>query len=140
MKMLCAGVAGLSLCLCPASAQDNSSRLSPPVNVVKPAPAPEAGLTSGEGLTGPPQTMLIEEDGTVKFLTPQEAAALFLPDPAASRFSIDLNRPADGPDSLGIEVTGADITESTTPDGSTRTLRGEPIDGSLARLLTITKD
>ena len=138
MKTLSMMAAGLGLCAFSAAAQEPATRLSPPVNVVQSANASEAAATSGAALQR--QSMVIEEDGTVRFLTPQEAADLFLPAETASRFDIELDQPAAGTDSLRIEVSGARITDSTSADGSTRILRIEPADGSPGQLITITKD
>ena len=134
MKMLASLAAGLGLLVLPAAAQGEAQRLAPPVNVLQPQAAPAP--VEGEKVTQR-QSMVIEEDGTVRFLTPQEAADLFLP---ASEFNVELDQPADAPDSLRIEVSGAEISETRTPDGGTRILRVVPEDGSPAWLITITKD
>ena len=141
MKTLCMLAASVGFGLLSATAQDEGARLSPPVNVVRPAEAAEAATASGN--MQPRQSMVIEENGAVRFLTPEEAAEVFVPAESPARpgkFSVDLDQAADGPDSLTIEVTGAEITESVTPDGTTRILRIEPDDGSPAQLITITKD
>ncbi len=134
MKMLASLAAGLGLLVLPAAAQGEAQRLAPPVNVLQPQAAPAP--VEGEKVTQR-QSMVIEEDGTVRFLTPREAADLFLP---ASEFNVELDQPADAPDSLRIEVSGAEISETRTPDGGTRILRVVPGDGSPAWLITITKD
>lgn len=138
MKMLGSLAAGVCLCVLPAAAQDTGGRLSPPVNVVQAAPA--AGVASEAGAGMQRQSMVIEEDGTIRFLTPEEAANLFIPVGAESQFYVDLNQSPGGPDSLRIEVSGAEITDLASPDGATRILRIEPDDGSPARMITITKD
>ena len=137
MKLLGSLAAGLCLCVLPAAAQEGGSRLSPPLNVVQ---ASEVGTAPGAADTAPRQSMVIEEDGTVRFLTPQEAASLFIPPGATSTFNVRLEQSDSGSDSLHIEVTGAEITESVTSDGGTRVLRIVPDDGSPAQLVTITKD
>lgn len=138
MKTLGCLAAGACLCALPAAAQDAAGRMSPPVNVVQVAPAAGVASEAGAGLQR--QSMVIEEDGTVRFLTPEEAADLFIAPDAGSRFSVDLDQSPAGPDSLRIEVSGAEITDLTSPDGATRILRIEPDDGSPAQLITITKD
>lgn len=137
MTMLRGLVAGLCACALPAHAQAPEARLSPPVNVVAALPAPGE---EDSGTAGQRQSMVIEEDGTVRFLTPAEAAELFIPADADSRFIVDLDSRPEGPDSLRIEISGAEITATVSPDGSTRIFRIEPDDGSPARLVTITKD
>lgn len=140
MKTISMTIAGLGLCALSAAAQQSGGTLSPPVNVVQAANTSETARTSGMGEAQQRQSMVIEEDGTVRFLTPQEAAELFLPSGTASRFDIDIDQPASGAGSLRIEVSGAHITDSISSDGSTRILRIEPVDGSPGRLITITKD
>nr|WP_321359653.1 hypothetical protein [uncultured Hyphomonas sp.] len=133
MKTLASLAAGLGLLGLPAAAQ-TTSRLSPPLNVVQPRTAPDSSEVT------PRQSMIIEEDGTVRFLTPAEAADVFLPSDQASAFNVELDQPAGAPDSLRIEVSGAEISETLTPDGDTRILRVVPEDGSPSWLITITKD
>ena len=143
MKMLASMAAGACLCVLPAGAQERSHRLSPPVNIVQspPAQAQTPGDTPAEAAdTGPRQSMVIEEDGTVRFLTPEEAAGLFIPPGATSTFNVEFEQSETGPDSLHIDVTGAEISESVTSDGSVRVLRIVPDDGSPSHLITITKD
>ena len=121
MKMLASLAAGLGLLVLPAAAQGEAQRLAPPVNVLQPQAAPAP--VEGEKVTQR-QSMVIEEDGTVRFLTPQEAASLFIPPGATSTFNVRLEQSDSGSDSLHIEVTGAEITESVTSDGGTRVLHG----------------
>lgn len=137
MKTLASLAAGFGLLVLPATAQGEGQRLSPPVNVLQSQAAPTP--VEGAEITQR-QSMVIEEDGTVRFLTPQEAAELFVPAHPASEFNVELDQPADAPDSLRIEVSGAEISETRTPDGGTRILRVVPEDGSPAWLITITKD
>ena len=137
MKLLAGLVAGLGLAVLPAAAQSSPPRLSPPLNVVQSRTAP-ASAEGGE-LTQR-QSMVIEEDGTVRFLTPAEAAEVFVSPDESSEFNVELDQPADAPDSLKIEVSGAEISETRTPDGETRILRVVPEDGSPSWLITITKD
>ena len=142
MKMQSSVAAGLCLSLCalPAAAQESISRLSPPLNVVQASVTSDAGTAAGGASALEHESMVIEEDGTVRFLTPQEAASLFVLPGTESLFSVKLDQPATGSDSLHIDVTGAKITESVTPDGTTRMLRILPDDGSPAQMITITKD
>ncbi|MEZ6002516.1 hypothetical protein [Hyphomonas sp.] len=137
MKRLASLGAGLSLLMLPAAAQPIGGRLAPPLNVVQ-APSVSGGSDRTE-LTQR-QSMVIEEDGTVRFLTPAESAELFISRERASEFNVELDQQADAPDSLKIEVSGAEISETLTPDGGTRILRVVPEDGSPSWLITITKD
>ena len=137
MKTLASLAAGLSLLVLPAAAQSVGERLSPPLNVVQSQSASER--SAGTELTQR-KSMVIEEDGTVRFLTPTEAAELFVSRQRASEFNVELDQQADAPDSLKIEVSGAEISETLTPDGDTRILRVVPEDGSPSWLITITKD
>ena len=63
-----------------------------------------------------------------------------MPSDRASEFNVELDQPDDAPDYLKIEVSGAEISETLTPDGDTRILRVVPEDGSPSWLITITKD
>lgn len=137
MKTLASLAAGLGLLVLPSAAQSGDGRLSPPLNVVQAQTAPEAAERPEVTQR---QSMVIEEDGTVRFLTPAEAAALFVAPGQASEFNVELDQPADAPDSLKIEVSGAEISETLTADGDTRILRVVPDDGSPSWLITITKD
>jgi hypothetical protein len=137
MKTLASLAAGLSLLVLPAAAQSAGGRLSPPLNVVQ---AQAAQDSSDDAEVTQRQSMIIEEDGTVRFLTPAEAAELFIARERASEFNVELDQQADAPDSLKIEVSGAEISETLTPDGDTRILRVVPEDGSPSWLITITKD
>jgi len=85
--------------------------------------------------------MVIGEDGTIRFLAPADPAQPeSFPESPASEFSVDLTETAEGHDSLWITARAANITETVTPDGSTRLIRIQPDDGAPARLITITKD
>ncbi|MCA8892817.1 MAG: hypothetical protein KDA56_13595 [Hyphomonas sp.] len=137
MKPLASLAAGLGLVVLPAAAQDSPQRLSPPLNVVQSRTAPPA---AGGSEVPQRQSMVIEEDGTVRFLTPEEAAEVLVSPDQASEFNVELDQPDDAPDSLKIEVSGAEISETRTPDGQTRILRVVPEDGSPSWLITITKD
>lgn len=137
MKTLASLATGLGLLVLPAAAQSVGSRLAPPLNVVQAQAVPDS---SGSLEVTQRQSMLIEEDGTVRFLTPKEAAELFVRSDQASEFHVELDQQADAPDSLKIEVSGAEISETLTPDGDTRILRVVPEDGSPSWLITITKD
>ncbi len=137
MKTLASLAAGLGLLVLPASAQMGGGRLSPPLNVVQAQAAPASPDASDVTQR---QSMVIEGDGTVRFLTPAEAAELFLSREQASEFNVELDQKADAPDFLKIEVSGAEISESITQDGDTRILRVVPEDGSPSWLITITKD
>ncbi|KCZ50037.1 MULTISPECIES: hypothetical protein [unclassified Hyphomonas] len=137
MKTLASLATGLGLLVLPAAAQSVGGRLSPPLNVVQAPAVPER---SDSPEVSQRQSMVIEEDGTVRFLTPAEAAELFVPSDRASEFNVELDQPDDAPDSLKIEVSGAEISETLTPDGDTRILRVVPEDGSPSWLITITKD
>jgi len=140
MKTLASLAAGLGLLVLPAAAQSGTARLAPPVNVVKAQVSDETPEPPANEEPAQRQSMVIEENGTVRFLTPEEAANLFLPDQPASEVNVELDQPDNAPDSLKIEVSGAEISESRTPDGSTRILRILPNDGSPSWLITITKD
>ncbi len=143
MKLLCTLAAGLGVCTLSALAEGEGQRLAPPVNVLRPAEAPAPGSadeTAGAGAPSRRPSMVIEENGAVRFLSPVEAADQMLSEGSASRFHVELRQAEDGPDSLWIEVTGAEITESVTTDGATRVLRVQPADGSPGQLITITKD
>ena len=89
--------------------------------------------------------MVIEEDGTVRFLSAPDPAADAAADAAeaatspAPVFDVVLDTPDDGPDSLTILATGSDISETATPDGSTRMIQIEPGNGEPAIRVTITK-
>ena len=137
MKTLASLAAGLGLLVLPAAAQTTTGRLSPPLNVVQARTAPDSADSSEVTRR---QSMIIEEDGTVRFLTPAEAAEIFVPSDQASAFNVELDQPDDAPDSLRIEISGAEISETLTPDGDTRILRVVPADGSPSWLITITKD
>ena len=141
MKMPASMAAGLCLGVLPALAQAGGGKLAPPVNVVLPQQAPQSATPPEEDDSAEPrQSIVIEEDGTVRFLTPQEAADVFIPPDASSRFSVDLRQSETGPDSLSIEVTGAEISDSLSEDGRIRVLRIVPDDGGPTQLITITKD
>lgn len=137
MKTLASLAAGLGLLVLPAAAQTSNGRLSPPLNVVQAQAAP---VDTGSPEVTQRQSMVIEEDGTVRFLTPAEAAEVFVYSNQASAFNVELDQPDDAPDSLKIEVSGAEISETLTPNGDTRILRVVPEDGSPSWLITITKD
>ena len=120
MKTLASLAAGLSLLVLPAAAQPVGGRLSPPLNVVQ-AQTPQDGAKGTEVTQR--QSMVIEEDGTVRFLTPAEAAELFVSRERASEFNVEIDQHA-----------------GASPDGDTRILRVVPEDGSPSWLITITKD
>jgi hypothetical protein len=137
MKTLASLAAGLGLLVLPAGAQDSAKRLAPPLNVVRTQTPP---ANDGAANVTQRQSMIIEEDGTVRFLTPAEAAEIFVSAEEAGKLNVELDQPANAPDSLKIEVSGAEISETRTADGETRILRVVPENGSPSWLITITKE
>ena len=74
MKPLASLAAGLGLVVLPAAAQDSPQRLSPPLNVVQSRTAPPA---AGGSEVPQRQSMVIEEDGTIRFLTLKQRGEFF---------------------------------------------------------------
>ena len=103
------------------------------------AAAEEAGVSDRAA-------MVIEENGTVRFLSAPDPAPAAVPgaDDAITRpapvFDVVLDKPDSGPDTLTILATGGDISETTTPDGTTRMIRIDPGNGEPPILVTITKN
>ena len=148
LAMLAAGLAP------PALAQ-----LRLPVNPVPEAaaeaPEPEAEEDTPASVSTRP-ALMIGEDGTVRFLnTPQAAApevdaareadlnaaldSVLLP-PAGPVLEVSLDTPEAGPQSVSIYAAGNTVSETVTPDGSTRMIRVDPGNGGPATLITITKN
>ncbi|MEZ5953246.1 MAG: hypothetical protein R3C13_02975 [Hyphomonas sp.] len=137
MKPAIALAATLYLMPQAALAQAADLELRLPLNTL-PA-ADEPAETEAPGLAGVSDrpAMVIREDGMVQFLTTPTPAR---PETAAPVFEVDLETLPDGMQELTLRATGTAISDTATPDGTTRMIRIDPGNGKPPVLVTITKN